>query len=378
MEIPHGLDLTSELFLADNQSAEAEENIDIFRANRDVGNLIAVFPCGDARQRLPIRSSLHVRSLGCGCPKQDYEDLLADRRLKGAMPLSHYNGGLLKEELLNEEYTCGARKVKSLQQKGLVTSFQGVQGFVARNVHHPNLVYQTLYAAFDISHYTDKLVLASCQDHTNGKITPMAVIRGSEIIEKSAGLQPYLEGDAPSFEEGKIELPTLTDSQIPAEFEQPLAESREQEKELELKYPDRKAFLIAQMPEIILLSTLVKPPATRYPGLYGIPGYYFQVGSPRLDLDYATLPTNSELHTLADQAEYPVSHAVKNYGVDGADFSTSRTFKIETGSMTASEQIAQYVITTKNWMRQFRQFPDTQIIIAEAVSGHARKIERYL
>ncbi len=366
--------ITPQSLFKDNHSDEASNRRATWYRARREGNLIVLWTCGDARIITPYENSLLVRSIATGGEIVPYKKLLNDPRVRGIMIVNHFAGpadpGIAPKG-------CGGLAAKGEMLNGSTDDCEkGISRYIKNNVKNPDLLMQTYSVAEAVAAVTNRPILAAAQDHLTGSVCPIAVfLDNGELVRKSAKLGHLFQGQydpAKLYADG---LPVLDVDKIPNQFHDILEESESLAISLRKKY-DLRALQTVQNPRMIVLSTGVKPLQVRYPETFDYPGIAFQLSLPRrvIEPGQASL---EDFEAALDQAEYPISHTIKNVATPEKAFGRLDTFLIETGNMDLSAQLARILLEERPWAKEWAALPNRQILIAEMNRGVVHRIERF-
>ena len=272
---------------------------------------------------------------------------------------------------------CGGlgAKDKALKDKK-PAAIKGISYYIDNNISHPDPLIQALLSANKITRDTGKPSLAVAQNHRIGKIFPVGA---------------FMPGDIPTFAVNTIDLfskynpqniyekgiPELKKKDIPDVFSEFLAASEAQVKDLLLNYPNLKEMLKVQNPRMIVLSTEIISAKVRYPKIASFPGILFKLHLPRFKDQNGKLGVKPEiLEEICNQVEYPVQHAVDNFGKPNEAFSKTDRLLIETEDITLSRDIATK-LAEEEWMKKWMTLKDHQVLIAQTQEGISQIIEEF-
>lgn len=327
--------ITPELLLIDNSSQEAERRMAESNENYLSGKTTLIWDCSDARVFLPSPTeTVEINTVAATDDPQTYRRMLQEAPYKNAAVMTHIK--------------CGAQGVKKSIDAGETRAHEraGIHRRVHRKLRTHDPIEQAIHSAEHVSEYSPKPVMALVQNHETGEIISVGVfVEGSQTSDRKA-----ITG-----------------------FDNLLEKAWTRRKELLEEDPRFFEHQLIQNPTTVLLTTDPQPVENRYPSLFGHPNSVFKLLIPRSQDKAIPL---SGLRIAADHAEYPLTHAVENYGREEA-FSLTDTLIIETKDMRKSEFLANYLLG-KQFVADFlRLSQDHQIIIAETRQGKLLDVIRF-
>lgn len=369
--------ITPQSLLKDNHSIETEKLRKAWQENRKKGQLTAFFTCGDARTLTPLpESSMSIRSIATGGLKDSYGNLVNNRGVKQIVVLDHHDGDTAKPG--QRPNGCGGLAAKE-QANGHKDNKvkEGIAEYIEREVKHPDVIIQALLEAEEIAMQTQKPVMAATQDHLTEMIFPIAIFIEGGLQKFTAihlnDIAGNLYDPTRLYANG---IPVLPDNLIPENFKQLLDANRKNVALLAKRYPDLKQKQKVQNPQMVVLSTDIRSMRIRYPQTSQLPGSLFKLNIPRKKEGSHTSINSKDLVRTLNQAQYPIEHALENFGDPTKPFYQTNTLFVETGEINLSRRLAQEAIR-KPWMKEWLRLPNHQIIIAETKAGVSSVIENF-
>lgn len=333
--------------------------------------------CSDARLAIPFERSISVRTIATGGPKDPYERLVNSRGVESIVVLAHHGGDTVQPG--QKPNGCGGLGAKETINS-ITDSKQktGIYRYLENDVQHPDVIIQAWVSAGRIAEHTNKPVLAATQDHLDGKAYPLAVFlnRGEEIRTKLK-MADMLEGQYHPSEIYRYGIPTLSLDKLPEVFQRFMEENLVQVAEAQAKYPDLRERQKVQNPSMVVLSTDIRSMRIRYPTTSQTPGTLFKLNIPREKVGTKINISLEDLERSLDQAQYPIEHAVGNFGYPAKPFSKTNKILIETGSMDLSSELARR-LTDQSWTQEWLHLPDHYIIVARTQAGRTHSIEQFV
>ena len=375
--------ITPGSILVDNRSAEASRRKTSWRETRDSGNLRVIKRCADARLITPVpQKAMEIDSIATAGSLDYYSDLMHHPAFTHGdfIALGHYNG--LSSSIDRMPEGCGGLGAKKSQQKLIETEVrtEGIEGFIRRNIDHPDVVIATSITALRMATMTDRPTVAAVEDHRTGDINVLGVFSRSES-EYLTAVDPLLlfQGKYRPEEIYKDGMPSLAFSSLPGSVQEMMLDYQIQQAALrdKMPFPFLEAYQEGQFPSMIAIETEVKPLEVRQPGLTELPNRVFRLNVPRQRLGNGVHVPQDALDMVLEQAEYPFRQAVKNAGNPNGDFYQTHTLFINAGNMDQSREIARQMLEqpyTVPWIQK----EGNQVIIAKSVAGEIQDIDYYL
>jgi hypothetical protein len=370
--------ITPDLLLEDNASDEARERMGIWFENYSDGNITLVWKCSDARVLNPSpEETMVVNTVAATDDPHVYERLIAQAPFRDVAILGHFDGELLRT--VKRPKGCGAQEEKNKLLSGEVSGNRGIHRRVDEKLQSDDVVLQVNHSARHFAEHTTKPVIAMVQDHRTGDNSVVGVYSSTNgdirmIIPRliarfqNGELKPddiYLEGTIPTVSDGAID-----------DFQGLLENASARKDEASSSNPDFFETQEVQDPTTVILTTDPQPIENRYPGLFGTPNTAFQLLVPRQTTALGARLALSGLRIAADHAQYPLSHAVENFGRGGA-FANTNTLYIETKDMGKSEFLANY-LKSLPFVQAFLALSNNhQIIVGGTGQGKLREARKF-
>lgn len=342
----------------DNSSDRAGEKIALWRKAREGGQLFVVCACSDARLILP-EMAYHVRTISATGPRSSWHNVFNYEKTQGIAIIDHFH--------------CGGLGAKAdIEKRTLPENEEESSEYVRDHVWATDPVVQSILTGSWTASRTHKAVLATVQDHHDGMLYIQGSFRNDSQTEHKTIptyllMNPYISEDI--YKNGR---PQLREHLVPGVFHPVLGMIETASQALAVKYDDFAERQIVQNPEFIVLSTVTKPLAVRFPGLFSEPGHAFQV---TLSRPSAGIEVDTDAKESWQQVHYPIYHSVKLQDAHNGAFTKSRVLYIETGNMTDSDRLAKQAIK-RRWIKEWLELPDREIVIAEVIAGQIRNIDQ--
>lgn len=348
---------TTQRLLADNYSPEATDKIEKWRQARVTGKLFVVGACSDARVILP-EMAYHIRTISATGPRSAWHGVLNYDKVKGVLIIDHFDcGGLkAKEDITGKEVEEGALE------------------YVRDHVWATDPVKQSILTASWTASRTHLPVLAIVQDHHDGRLYIQGAFNNADQIEYKT-VPTYLLVETELKEDiYKNGRPQLKEGLVASVFRSCREEIVQRSKALIVTNPDLVVSQSIQNPEFVSITDELKPALVRFPGLFSRPNTLFQVSLSSRMLDEADLD-NKDVNDAFKQIHYPISHCIENQGKHPSAFQSTRVLYIESSKMEVSDKIAKLTLR-RNWVKEWLELPNREIIIAEIASGRIQRIDR--
>lgn len=372
---PENIVISPETLLADNQSEKAKKLSLMWEENRRQENLWGIVTCGDARIMTPCPERLiSVRSIATAGTKET--KIFSDKGLKIVVVISHVDGDTI--ETGKRPKGCGGLGAKEEALNGNHEKpIEGIQYYIDNNIEHPDPAIQALISAREIRNATGKPSLAVIQNHRTGKVYPFAVFfKDYQTVSKN------LDGiDLKEYSPSKIYadgLPILPDEAIPDMFRKFLNANTQQVNEILIKYSNLKDVQKVQNPRLVVISSKLPSIRIRYPETTDIPGLVFKLFLSREKEGPGKIAISANaLRETIGQAQYPLEHAVHNFGQPDKPFSKTDRVLIETSDINVSRSVAQK-LADNLWMKEWLVLPDHRLLIAQNIEGVSNIIEDFV
>lgn len=350
--------VTLEGLIRDNYSEAAGQNIERIHSIRTKGQLTVVWGCSDARLILPD-DVYQVRTIAGTGPRSSWASLLNYEKTQGTLVMDHlYCGGIQARAGLPEKI-----------------DEDSVAQFVMEHVWADDPIVQSILTGSWTASRTQRSVMSAIQNPMDGSVYPQGVFNnGSQTEHKTI---PTYKLMPDRYVPEKIygdEIPQLNQSLIPESFVRVLKAISEKVSRIKSTKPDIFENQPIQNPEVVAITTNLKPLSARFPELFGNPNTVFQVSLKRQQLDEEV-----ETRDIAEafrQVNYPISQSVDNSRQDAlAPFRSTRVLYLETGDMRVSMRLARQAIR-RRWIQEWLKLPDRTIVAAEAIKGKIQQIKK--
>jgi len=369
----------------DNKSPEARRLSKEWGENRDHEKLRVIITCGDARVLIPNpERTISMRSINLGGKKE--RNILESKGVGLIVAMAHYDG----ETFVNGETPegCGgaAAKKKSVESNSHGAT-EGLQYYIENDIAHPDPIVNAFLTAYKLAkemrvakNQKNRIpILVAIQDHRSGKVLPIAVFNDNGVDKLSQDVD-WMEL-ANKFDKAKFYangIPTLPESEISDErIKDYLDSNREYMAEMLRAYPDLRDIQEIQNPRIIAISSKLPSFRTRYPETAKYPNSVFRLHMPREKDGEKPMPiAPSAKKKIFEQIEYPVSHAIENFGKPGQAFSDTDRIIIETSDINVSKDLAADLVA-QPYMKEWLKLDDHKIIVIQNKEGISNVIEFY-
>jgi hypothetical protein len=350
--------VSTETLITDTQSVEAYQRRREWEQNRAKKELILLDTCSDSRIITPNpKQSVVIRSISAGRDLEPFSPLLKHPSVKAIHILGHHAG----IEVIDGEAPrgCGGLAVKEKQLQGS-KAHSDVEKWVAKNVCHSDSLLVAIDKAKQALLHTNKDTLVSTEDHLDGSIFPMLLIKDTNF-----GIRNY----DPSYTYSNG-IPVLPSEQIDnSPFADYLNEYYEKQfPELFYFSEHNRKSLEVQNPHMLMITTNIRPPEVCYPQTTGKPNTVFVETLARTKnraLGDKVEIQPKDIENVIDQAEYPVSH-----------FSNLKTVYIETGDIDQSRRVATKMFE-RPWFVQWFGKENKKIIVSATRAGLIEEIYNF-
>lgn len=371
LEIP---EITPESLLADNKSEEAIESLNNWENAKTGRKQTAMVACGDARLILPYRTTMSMRTIATGSVNspqglEAVKPILESVGVNKIITVGHFNGDTaIPGEAIRG---CGGLQAKEEGQ----TRKSGILRFVEEHIQHQDVVLQTLISASKIAATTDKPVLAAIMNHRDGTLYPLAVYSyfGTETI-RNFGDDKIIPG---SFDPRILYaggIPAMEEEQIPEIFRDVLDEQTRNVEDMKRLYPDLHKRQEVQNPVMIAISTETRSMKIRFPNTAREPGSIFKLHIPRSQSGNSIDITFEDMRNAANQLDFPIKQANKNYGEHNKSFSKTSVLFIETEDIQISIMLA-FGLFRERWMQKWTELPGHSVIVAQTKGGETSEVK---
>lgn len=360
--------LTPDSLREDNRK-NSEKGILKFLENKAKGLLRLVEACGDSRGLIPEpERTVTKRSIATAGSKE--ARIAQSSGIGQGIVLGHGDGATI--EIGKRLRGCGGLGAKEDLIQITEEVVRGIDYYIRRRIRHPDVVVQSLISAEEIAAQSGKPVLATVQDHRTATIYPIAAFLDGGVIQikKIRNSDLIIYNEAGIYKDG---IPVLDDAQVPDQFRDFMEASRAQVKDLLIRFPNIRDLQRVQNPRMVVLSTELMSMRLRYPQTADVPGILFKLHVPREKIGTGVSIKPELLEESLEQAQYPLEHAVKNFGTDNSFSKTNRVL-IETEDFNVSVQLAQS-LSEREWMQKWLALPDHKIIVAQSQEGITNNID---
>ncbi len=361
MPLPENSLINPQSMLQDNHSEFAGRKIDKILELRANGQLMVVWGCSDARLILPD-DVYQVRTIAGTGPRSPWANLLNYDRSSGVVIMDHlYCGGIqakaqLPETLADEDTALG---------------------FVKDHVWAVDPIVQSILTGSWTASRTKRSVMSAVQNPLDGKVYPQGIFNnGSQTEHKTLPTYKLMPKRYVPEELYGEKVPLLSGDLIPESFTQVLKRIKGKVELLRLTSPEIFALQPIQDPEVVAVTTNLKPLSARFPALFGEPNTVFQVSLRRQSLDEEGDLKTKDVTEALKQVQYPISHTIEHKDKQGrAPFKSVTTLYLETGDMKVSQGLARQA-EKKPWVQEWLELPGRTIIVAEVIKGRITQIEK--
>ncbi len=362
-------------FLSDNESQETQGLLENWERARTQRNQTTIIACGDARLILPHRTTLNLRSIAAaGITKQSaitksYLPIINNPYSKNILVMGHFDGRtLMSGERIKG---CGGLGAKEAE-KQTKEPRSGVSRYVWTHIQDKDVYLQTIKAALAISKGREEPVMPALQDHITGAIYPIGVFSNyAQVVDAAVDVDELFQDNFDPKEIYENGIPVIDDNVMPDELQELLIQQSIDVKLLKEKYPDFEKRQEVQNPKMIVATTENRSMKIRYPQTAREPGSIFKLHIARTPSGEVLMDTVKD---IADQLNYPITHATKNYNKKGQPFSKTDTLLIETEDIYYSYAIALYLFNQR-WMQMWAQLPNRSAMVAQTQGGKTSEME---
>ncbi|EKD90631.1 MAG: hypothetical protein ACD_30C00112G0072 [uncultured bacterium] len=353
--------LNPQQLLNDHYSAEAEQNIERILELRAKGELEVIWSCSDARLILPD-DVYQVKTISGTGPRSPWAKLLNYDRTLGVIVMDHFD--------------CGGIQARS-QLPEKIADEDTALGFVRDHVWANDPIIQSILTGSWTASRTKRTVVSVVQNHLDGSVYPQGVFNnGSQTEHKT--IPTYKLMPEEYLPEGLYgdEIPQLDESFIPSSAAHILNKIAKKVEFIRTKYPEVMDLQPVQDPEVIAITTNLKPLSARFPKHFSKPNTVFQVSLARQSFDNEGELSTDDVREAFRQIHYPISYSLEHSSLaEEAPFKSTRVLYIETGDMKVSLGLAKQA-QRRLWVQEWLELPDRTIIAAEAIKGKIREIEQ--
>ncbi len=370
------LPITRELLLKDNRSQKAVDKRRIWYEAQRKGRLVVIRACSDARVELPDEYFIHLRSVAASGPIDPSAPIMGGHRGSAGLYLSHQRADPAERQ---PTAACGGRGTLASILNGDMPDMKvdSVQRFVSKHVKDSDVIIQTWYGTESIADRVKVPVLGASMNHLTLRVYPFVQFQdGGRLVHKAVNTR-YLFGK--TYSPGRIYgngMPELREYELIPEFAKIVFDMNAEAEDVKTANPSLEKDQLVQDAQALLITSSLKPPSMRYPEILGRKGITFVETLPRVNIDDDTSVADEDLEDAINQAEYPITHAIANYGRLARDFANLNTILIETRDFALSKRIAERALS-RDWMKRFMELPNRQILIAAEKSGLVERMELF-
>lgn len=354
--------ITPQQMLQDNHSEAAGQNMQQIIELREKGELMVIHGCSDARIVLP-NNVYQVRTIAGTGPRSPWTRILNYEKARGVIILDHFD--------------CGGIKAHAQLPENIEDEDTAL-GFVKDHVWSDDPVVQSILTGSWTASRTQKPVMSAVQNHLDGVVYAQAVYRnGDQTEHKTIPTYKLMPNRYVQEEIYGSEVPQLRGSLIPPSFAFVLAEIRDRVESLRSVSPDFAEQQAVQDPQVVAVTTNIKPLSARFPALFNEPNTVFQVSLKRQSLEDEGALETRDVREAFRQVHYPLSYAIENNHQSQpgrAPFASTRVLYLETGDMRDSIRLAKQA-RRRPVVQQWLELPGRTIIVAEAIAGKVTEIE---
>lgn len=344
----------------DELRADSEtDSVRVFRGEFDEAKVnkrvVVVKRCPDSRLVDP-RLAAVIGAIASGGPNSPFTGALESPYFEVAAAVNHYDGETIRNGGIPAG--CGGRDGK---RNGISQCERGIGRFLDKHVQDDDLIFQTLTAMSHVSFRAGgKSTVGAVVNQRNLVMYPVGFVEGGHAeLPSPIGLHNLMKPEY--FPIDRVELyksgiPTINPALIHPRLREFLADYRRTQARFTQKY---KKYNLHQMqasqdPDVIFLTSELRPPRDRFPSYFEAPGTYFHVtlainDKKQIDEDYLQ-------KEVLDQLDYPFGNF------------TSSNLIIETRSIDTSAAIAKRVVESE-YAQKWRERKDTVIILLETAQG---------
>lgn len=402
LEIPGNLDadvllrtdrlITKDDFSTDNQHELRKGKngkIGRWQINYHNGKMFIRIGCADARPIYDEERVWNQRSVASGFPhKGEYVESYIHSKIEAVVVTTHY--GLFENGHRPEG--CGGQDAKAEIEAGTILPEQGgVIDWVDKNVDKDPIVQGINQAKIIIDHLITRSesgrVFVTTQDHTTGKVLPVAefnIVNGILMTENIPPvLLPFLKAKTEKQEQRIYDpaviyadgIPQLSIDKLSSQFIEYLEIADNKMEEIHAKRPDFAEKQAAQNPWALVISANKIPIQNRYPTLFGEIGSAFEIDIPRSKSEKVVSVSNEVIEAAICQMQYAMEKANAHNGDPTGSFSKSKTLLIETGSFHQSQKIAE-MLFTRDWAKKWLALGG-RVFVAETQGPVTQRIEEF-
>lgn len=344
--------ITPELLLAQNRSEETSLRLSEWEGAKARGELVATWLCADARQVVPVASSVLVRSIAAAGDPTPYQRLVEKPGTGAVVVLSHYDRTKFKPGEIPPG--CGGRGayaalVSERIQKGDLPD--QLMNFV-QNMDHADPVLQAMQTSVRIATYTDKPVLTGVLNHRiAGDVKSQMLFQrdgSTQRVHSAVDLALLMNGgySVDPEEMYKDGIPSLKrddgvwqQPEIDSAYGRFFAELNGLDAYMTDVYGNYEERLIDQNPRMAVVSTDVRPMQVTIPAMQQ-PGSFFSVRVPRrVESGQVVADAEGVMNSLG-QLQYALMESILHAGEDRGDFRDLGKVVVLTEDIDLSNRVA--------------------------------------
>lgn len=379
--------ITPDDFVADGNSLAAREFAQSWREALIEGDLAALFACSDARVVYNPKNTIGFRSISATVPNELHgrgNVLSREFGTRLAVVMTHYSDSLPRFRARG----CGGADEKAAMRSGGIEGIdverEGAARFVNRHVIHEDPLITASYSTIKIAEQSGLPVLGTAQDHTTGKLVvlnaAMPTSRGGIEIISTFSLSELIEGQYNEQEIYANGIPALEEDRIPDEFSPFLIRHQTYVDDLKRRHPNFHETQLVQNPDIVLLTSVIRPSRGRLPRTSGASANrVFAITVARNPDDRSRDVDDKSMQNASDELAYPLGKALQSGGDASLPFSSLHgkgTVILETRSLDRSRRLAAE-LSRKPWFEEWASVPENQIMVAQTTQGLVDHAELY-
>lgn len=322
--------ITAQMLIDANTTPEARENRQRFTVSKKVID----WECIDARNvRLLATETRYFNTIANGGEPEKLKNAVNDPNTLFALVVAHGPD-------------CGGRNAKKQQlTNGIYTAeADGLSRYISDEVEHPSVLFAGVQAR-RLSMLTNKEVAAMVRNHEDGSLRVLGIFNREDGKPSSNYPDEVFDQDPTMLDPtADVDIAYLTDDQLTDQIRDYLVRHEEKRKELLDGNPDVLQHLKDHNPRIIKFSTDFRAAEVIIPAL-ATPGNIVRLTAARerrrmVNGQKRTYLDPRELELVREQAEYVITHAVKNRGKETGSFRDTDTFLILTPDYNLSQDFA--------------------------------------
>ncbi|QQG44305.1 MAG: hypothetical protein HYW86_00070 [Candidatus Roizmanbacteria bacterium] len=383
------LPFTADLFLKDNQSPEAQNNIRRALEAKSLHARIVVDVCSDARSAAePLFDTMgpqvaSLNSVAGSAPIERTAYVLNHEGVGQIFVLSHFDSQALTPDESPEG--CGGRTVKKHLSHGSVSEEERdlpIMKYVDSNVISSDVFLQPWERAKLIAKYApDKHILVGTVDHRTGLIIPMGYVW-------AGGKGAYTSVPLHDIRDTKLMYPdgypqSLKLEEIPEIFRPALIDNQNKVKRKLKEDPTFREKMGTQRPCFVVVRDSIIGARLRYPNLMGGMNKAFSIFAPyhkerNINGGVYITRTQEDLETVLSQLQYPIIEGLK--AKPGEAFDQTSVVVFESNLFYLAKELADAAMDEewfKAWYRQKKDGKPRDIFVGVVRSGRTTAMYNY-